>query len=373
MRARGRAAITAEWLAEQHLDDAGGYDAHYEPIAIDGDIVVTHGRTRFRDPATGAIQVVYDNVWVLRFGPDGRCSEFHEWYSGPPDPRTWPGSRPTPPSRAASRELVGEAPRPSFIPSSRPGRHSGRVNPQTVPRAHRGVPDERSSDLRSSHPPSRPQWPALDQRRVRQPVRSRRHVRGRHRPRRPSTTTTTTACGDTHWPASVQGVPTNLKSGGRAGDYIWHSSTGWHLRATHAGHGEGHLHRPDRLDHADHGDAVPAREERLADAECGQAHADVPVRELRPHRRPRLHDRLRTQARVRWLDERREAVDEPDLDRTRREGTRSRTRSRSCERAERSPLQRPNGGGPPGSPPSHVTAGASPETPHDGRLVRCTV
>ena len=49
-------------------------------------------------------------------------------------------------------------------------------------------------------------------------------------------TTTPTVCSDTHWPASVQGMPTNLKSGGRAGDYIWHSSTGWHLRATHAGH-----------------------------------------------------------------------------------------------------------------------------------------
>ncbi len=86
VRARGRDAITAEWLAEQHLDDPGGYDAHYEPIAIDGDVVVTHGRTRFFDPATGTTQVVYDNVWVLRFGPDGRCSEFHEWYAGPPDP-----------------------------------------------------------------------------------------------------------------------------------------------------------------------------------------------------------------------------------------------------------------------------------------------
>jgi len=86
VRARGRAAITAEWLAEQHLDADGGYDAHYEPIAIDGDVVVTHGRTRFFDPATGSTQVVYDNLWVLRFGPDGRCSEFHEWFAGPTEP-----------------------------------------------------------------------------------------------------------------------------------------------------------------------------------------------------------------------------------------------------------------------------------------------
>jgi ketosteroid isomerase-like protein len=85
VRARGRAAIVAEWLSEQHLDEKGGYDASYEPIAIDGDIVVTHGRTRFADPRTGTVQTDYDNIWVLRFGPDGRCAEFHEWYAGMPE------------------------------------------------------------------------------------------------------------------------------------------------------------------------------------------------------------------------------------------------------------------------------------------------
>jgi uncharacterized protein (TIGR02246 family) len=82
IRARGRDAITAEWLAEQHLDENGGYDARYAPIAIDGDIVVAHGRTRFFDPRTGQTLTEYDNIWILRFGPDGRCAEFHEWYAG---------------------------------------------------------------------------------------------------------------------------------------------------------------------------------------------------------------------------------------------------------------------------------------------------
>jgi ketosteroid isomerase-like protein len=84
IRAQGRAAITAEWMAEKHLFTEGGYDAHYVPIAIDGDIAVTHGRTRFFEPATGAVLTDYDNVWVLRFGPDGRCAEFHEWYAARP-------------------------------------------------------------------------------------------------------------------------------------------------------------------------------------------------------------------------------------------------------------------------------------------------
>ena len=85
VRATGRAAITAEWLGERHLFADGGYDGSYAPIAIDGDIVVAHGRTLFIDPATGERQAEFDNVWVLRFGPDGRCSEFHEWFAGRPE------------------------------------------------------------------------------------------------------------------------------------------------------------------------------------------------------------------------------------------------------------------------------------------------
>jgi uncharacterized protein (TIGR02246 family) len=85
VRATGRDAIVAEWLAEQHLDEPGGYDAQYEPIAIDGDIVVAHGRTRFFDPTTHETQTEYDNLWVLRFGRDGRCCEFHEWYAARPE------------------------------------------------------------------------------------------------------------------------------------------------------------------------------------------------------------------------------------------------------------------------------------------------
>jgi ketosteroid isomerase-like protein len=85
VRATGRAEITAEWMSERDIFIGNGYDAVYEPIAIDGDIVVTHGRTLFFDPATGEMKGEFDNVWVLRFGPDGRCAEFHEWYAGRPE------------------------------------------------------------------------------------------------------------------------------------------------------------------------------------------------------------------------------------------------------------------------------------------------
>ena len=84
IRAQGRAEITAEWMAEKDLFTEGGYDGRYMPIAIDGDIAVTHGRTRFFDAETGSVRTDYDNIWVLRFGTDGRCMEFHEWYSARP-------------------------------------------------------------------------------------------------------------------------------------------------------------------------------------------------------------------------------------------------------------------------------------------------
>ena len=45
------------------------------------------------------------------------------------------------------------------------------------------------------------------------------------------------ACGDGHWPASVQGIPTLFRAGASAGDYIWHDSAGWHVRVTHPGDG----------------------------------------------------------------------------------------------------------------------------------------
>lgn len=88
IRARGRAAITAEWMAEQDVFIDGGYDANYAPIAIDPPFVVTHGRTRFFDPTTGVTRIEYDNIWVLRLAPDGRCAEFHEWYAPWPEDRT---------------------------------------------------------------------------------------------------------------------------------------------------------------------------------------------------------------------------------------------------------------------------------------------
>ena len=50
-----------------------------------------------------------------------------------------------------------------------------------------------------------------------------------------ATTTTTAVCGEARWPVSVQGQPLTLAAGARAGDYLWHNDSGWHLRVTHPG------------------------------------------------------------------------------------------------------------------------------------------
>lgn len=36
-----------------------------------------------------------------------------------------------------------------------------------------------------------------------------------------------------HWPAYTQGRPHGLDAGDRGGVYLWHDTSGWHLRVTH--------------------------------------------------------------------------------------------------------------------------------------------
>jgi hypothetical protein len=50
------------------------------------------------------------------------------------------------------------------------------------------------------------------------------------------TTTRSAACTEAGWPTTVQGRPLTFRSGARAGDYVWHDATGWHLRVTKPGH-----------------------------------------------------------------------------------------------------------------------------------------
>ena len=73
---RGRDAIVADWLSNR--DEPGTYTAHYEPVAVDGDVVVATGTSSYL--RAGGASEVYDNCFVMRFDGSGRCVSFTEWY-----------------------------------------------------------------------------------------------------------------------------------------------------------------------------------------------------------------------------------------------------------------------------------------------------
>ncbi len=73
----GRASIVVSWLEDR--DEAGSYDARYEPLAIDGENHVASGVSRYFD-TTGTLRDEYCNVFLCRFDEAGRCREFTEWW-----------------------------------------------------------------------------------------------------------------------------------------------------------------------------------------------------------------------------------------------------------------------------------------------------
>jgi ketosteroid isomerase-like protein len=82
----GREAVVASWLGEANSDGAstrdapGTYAAQYEPVAVDGEIVVATGTSSYRERLDGPIVRVYHNCFVMRFDAEGRCLEFTEYY-----------------------------------------------------------------------------------------------------------------------------------------------------------------------------------------------------------------------------------------------------------------------------------------------------
>jgi nuclear transport factor 2 (NTF2) superfamily protein len=74
----GREAILSSWL-EDEPDDRGTYDAAYEPYAVEGERAVAVGSSTYTN-ADGSIRKIFDNCFLLRFGPEGRCAEFTEFF-----------------------------------------------------------------------------------------------------------------------------------------------------------------------------------------------------------------------------------------------------------------------------------------------------
>ena len=74
----GRPAIVAAWLDDP--DDPATWQADYEVLAVDGDVFVAHGRTRYLTDDRRAVDREFANVFVCRFDGDDRCREFTEYY-----------------------------------------------------------------------------------------------------------------------------------------------------------------------------------------------------------------------------------------------------------------------------------------------------
>ncbi len=77
---RGREAIVAAWLKEPDPD--GSWEAHYAPVAVEGNVGVAQGRTRYFGP-DGSVKREFDNIFVLHFDDAGRCERFTEWFMQP--------------------------------------------------------------------------------------------------------------------------------------------------------------------------------------------------------------------------------------------------------------------------------------------------
>jgi hypothetical protein len=75
---RGRQAIVNSWL--ENRDEPGTYEAKYRPLAIQGDLAVTNGRSVYYEKGTKNVLREFDNIFVLRFNDAGECTEFREWY-----------------------------------------------------------------------------------------------------------------------------------------------------------------------------------------------------------------------------------------------------------------------------------------------------
>ena len=61
-------------------DAPGTYAAHYEPVAVDDDVVVATGTSIYRKRPDGPVARVYDNCFVMHFDAHGRCRESTEYY-----------------------------------------------------------------------------------------------------------------------------------------------------------------------------------------------------------------------------------------------------------------------------------------------------
>ena len=79
----GREAVVKSWLENQEPPQT--WEAHYEPIAVDGQTVVANGLSRYYEDDGTTFRAEWDNIFVLRFDEHGQCIEFCDWYMKKPE------------------------------------------------------------------------------------------------------------------------------------------------------------------------------------------------------------------------------------------------------------------------------------------------
>jgi hypothetical protein len=88
---RGLAAITTMWEAEREGPDEV-FAMTSGVVAVDGDTAVVRVEVWYGQP----VQQQFRDLWVVRFGDDGRCTAFEEW-------PFWPSQQAAPPPPPADR------------------------------------------------------------------------------------------------------------------------------------------------------------------------------------------------------------------------------------------------------------------------------
>jgi hypothetical protein len=71
----GHEAIVEGWLRQR--DEPGTTGFEWQPLVTDGEVSVVRCVITYPD---GENSTVYDNLWVIRLAPDGRATEYTDWF-----------------------------------------------------------------------------------------------------------------------------------------------------------------------------------------------------------------------------------------------------------------------------------------------------
>jgi len=77
----GLAEIGVLWERERKGPDEE-FELRHEVVAVEGNVAVVRLEVRYAGPP----RLEYRDLWVLRFGADGRCHAFEEWPFWPGQP-----------------------------------------------------------------------------------------------------------------------------------------------------------------------------------------------------------------------------------------------------------------------------------------------